>query len=192
MSKEQKFTFEEVFQQNKNRIHYYVHRLGIHDPHNEYYTEGLHAMWLAYKKYEPNKGPMSTYFNYTIRQRLIDKIRRDEIKELREEQAAEAEEVMKSDGNWNPQQEVPIIKPEGIDLKDWTFWKNVKSILTDKQWKWVDYFIIQGYSQLEIAEKENTTVEAVKQWRKGAIKKLRSVWDEENEIFLLINKEEKE
>ncbi|WP_234402366.1 sigma factor [Oceanobacillus damuensis] len=33
-------------------------------------------MWAAYKKYQPDKGPLATYFNYTIRNRLIDLLRK--------------------------------------------------------------------------------------------------------------------
>ncbi|WP_407939235.1 sigma factor [Oceanobacillus salinisoli] len=34
----------------------------------------MYAMWTAYQKYEPDKGTLTTYFNYTIRNRLIDLI----------------------------------------------------------------------------------------------------------------------
>lgn len=64
-------TFEEIYEQNKRRIHYQIHRLNIQSPYEEFFQEGLCAMWHAYEKYNPDKGPMSTYFNYTIRNRLV-------------------------------------------------------------------------------------------------------------------------
>src|SRR5699024_8829069 len=42
----------------------------------EYFQEGLVALWKAYETYQPDQGPMSTYFNYQIRNRLIDLIRK--------------------------------------------------------------------------------------------------------------------
>jgi len=71
------FTFDEILKQNERRIHYYIHKLNIRDPHQEFYQEGLVAMWNAYEKYEPDKGQLSTYFNYSIRNRLIDLIRKE-------------------------------------------------------------------------------------------------------------------
>ncbi|QKY70206.1 sigma-70 family RNA polymerase sigma factor [Lentibacillus sp. CBA3610] len=70
-------TFEEIFNQNERRIYYYIHRLNIQDPHQEFYQEGLVAMWNAYEKYRPEKGPMATYFNYIIRNRMIDLMRKE-------------------------------------------------------------------------------------------------------------------
>ncbi|MGG4181292.1 sigma-70 family RNA polymerase sigma factor [Virgibacillus pantothenticus] len=69
-------TFEEIVKQNERRIYYQLHKLNIRDPHQEFYQEGLVAMWNAYETYQPDKGPMATYFNYTIRNRLIDLIRK--------------------------------------------------------------------------------------------------------------------
>ncbi|MFD2046604.1 hypothetical protein ACFSTA_20295 [Ornithinibacillus salinisoli] len=48
-----KCTYEEIFKQNENRIHYHIHKLR-RDPYNEFYVEGLYAMWLAYKNYQPD------------------------------------------------------------------------------------------------------------------------------------------
>src|SRR5699024_239813 len=52
--------------------HYYIHRLRVNDTHQEFFQEGLVAMWHAYEKYQPDKRALSTYFNYTIRHWLID------------------------------------------------------------------------------------------------------------------------
>lgn len=47
------FTFEEIFEQNKRRIHYHIHKLRIDDQHHEFYQEGLYVMWNAYQAYQP-------------------------------------------------------------------------------------------------------------------------------------------
>ncbi|WP_373893834.1 sigma-70 family RNA polymerase sigma factor [Virgibacillus sp. CBA3643] len=70
-------TFEEIYQQNKRRIYYLIHSMNLHDPHQEYFQEGFCAMWNAYKQYDPDKGLMATYFNFMIRNRLIDLLRKE-------------------------------------------------------------------------------------------------------------------
>ncbi|WP_234028515.1 hypothetical protein [Lentibacillus sp. Marseille-P4043] len=47
MDKKKSFEFEEIFEQNKRRIHYHIHKLNIRDPHREYFQEGLCALWNA-------------------------------------------------------------------------------------------------------------------------------------------------
>src|SRR5699024_6603210 len=82
MEEKTKKTIEEIAKQQERRVHYHIHRLSLRDPHEEFLQEGLVAMWNAYEKHEPDKGPLATYFNYTIRNRLIDLIR----KKAREQQ----------------------------------------------------------------------------------------------------------
>lgn len=174
MTNNEKFTFEEIYNQNKNRIHYQLHKLGIQDPHNEFYTEGLYAMWMAHKKYEPNKGPMATYFNYQIRYRLIDKLRKQASDITNEEKATEEQKNTLDDGNRFGLMKFPVVDKEGITVDDHTFWKRVRACLSDNQWKWVSFYIIHGMSQKEIAEHENVSIEAVKSWAKEARRKLRA------------------
>lgn len=168
------FTFEEIFKQNENRIHYHIHKLQIRDPHNEFYVEGLYAMWLAYKRYQPDKGPLATYFNFMIRNRMIDLIR-NKTKEQRDMDAyLQKESIEKQDGNHSSTSSVPLITPEDIEIVDEAMWNEVKEQLSPKQWKWIDYYIIQGLSQREIAEIEGVSIEAVKSWAREAKKKLRA------------------
>ncbi|WP_085994138.1 sigma-70 family RNA polymerase sigma factor [Oceanobacillus senegalensis] len=177
MENKQSFTFEEIFKQNENRIHYFIQKLGIRDPNREFYTEGLYAMWMAYKKYNPDKGPLSTYFNYSIRNHLIDTLR----KETRVQQKNEAfvqEEIAKVyQGNRYGNSKLPIIQSSEIEVEDPEYWKQVFNRLTNKQAKWVYYHIILEMPLKEIAEREGASVEAVKDWGKQARKKLRG-WAE--------------
>ncbi|WP_174615161.1 hypothetical protein [Virgibacillus ihumii] len=71
------FTFEEFFKQNRDRIRYHIRDLHIQDPHNTFFVEGLYTMWLAYKRYRPDEGPMATYFNTAIRNRLLELHKRE-------------------------------------------------------------------------------------------------------------------
>lgn len=167
------FTFEEIFRQNENRIHYQLHKLGIHDPHNEYYTEGLYGLWQAYKKYKPDKGPMATYFNYMIRYRLLDKIRYGETDSTKQENVTQEEKLNLDHGNHYGVHKYPVVDAAGLNVDDGTFWRRIREVLTTNQWKWVSLYIVHGMSQNEIAAHEQVSVEAVKSWAKQARKKLR-------------------
>lgn len=169
------FTFEEIVEQNERRIHYHLHKLNIRDPHKEFYQEGLIAMWSAYKNYQPDKGPLATYFNYIIRNRLIDLIRKDSRRLAREELASSEEEAVFETEIYHKGS-----SPEAAESAyDEALWQRVSSLLTEKQWKWVRYYILEERSQKEIAEIEGVSVEAVKGWAKEAKRKLRKVGAEE-------------
>lgn len=173
---QESFTFTDIFSQNKKRIHYYIHRLHIRDPHDDYYQAGLTALWNAYESYNPNKGPMGTYFNFMIRNRLIDKIRANErsmghIAETVKNSKAELTSGNRlcTDSSITPLPEVE--KPIDIE-QNAAFWHDVKAQLTEKQWAWIHLFVIEEWSQQEIADHYNTTVSAVKGWGRLAREKL--------------------
>lgn len=161
------YTFEDIYQQNERRIHYQIHKLNLHDPHQEYFQEGLCAMWNAYETYNPDKGPLATYLNYTIRNRLIDLLR---------QQNRYTEKVQ----TYIQKNTTEITAPQSSDLDNHTFldnpsfWKQVQSQLTINQWKWLYYAVIEGMSLKDLAAQENTSVDAVKGWTKQARKKLRN------------------
>ncbi len=72
----QKVSFEKIFEQNESRMYYHLQCLYIYDPHQEFFMEGLYSMWIAYKKYQPDKGQLSTYFNYHIKNHIIETLRK--------------------------------------------------------------------------------------------------------------------
>ncbi|HLS09538.1 sigma-70 family RNA polymerase sigma factor [Lentibacillus sp.] len=173
---DKKLTFEEIFEQNERRIYYQIHKMHIDDPHQEFFQEGLVALWNAYETYQPDKGAMATYFNYTIRNRLIDRMRRDTRQNEIHQQSAHDQRTRHTDGNYHRGADGsrPIAANQHLPLNDSDLWKELQSQLTDKQWKWVYYAIIQDMSYKAIAEQENTTVDAVKSWGKQVKKKLKN------------------
>ncbi|UJL45782.1 sigma-70 family RNA polymerase sigma factor [Virgibacillus sp. NKC19-16] len=170
-------TFEEIFKQNERRIHYQIHKLNIRDPHQEFYTEGLVAMWNAYEKYQPDKGPMATYFNYTIRNRMIDLMRKQNREQDNGASYKQEHKTQIDDGNYyrSGAFSYPMMKvaETGAALYDAEFWQDVRGQLTENQWKWVRYFVIEDMPVKEIAEQEGVSVEAVKSWGKEVRRKLR-------------------
>ncbi|MBY7142600.1 sigma-70 family RNA polymerase sigma factor [Virgibacillus sp. NKC19-3] len=175
-------TFEEIFKQNERRIHYHIHKLNIRDTHQEFYTEGLVAMWNAYEKYQPDKGPMATYFNYTIRNRMIDLMRKQNKQQENVKHYLQAKKTQVDDGNYyrNGGATYPVMKVAESDrtLYDAEFWQEIRGRLTENQWKWVKYYIIETMPVKQIAEQEDVSVEAVKSWGKEARRKLRRDLDE--------------
>lgn len=153
----QKFTFEEIYNQNKQRIHYHIYQLNIQDPHKEFYLEGLTALWHAYKTYNPDKGPMATYFNCIIRYRLIDRIRKQNLEQSRMKKCLAEYRSISAEADHSSKTPLKALLDNNPTLCN-----QIKSHLTEKQWKWLSYAIILDMSYKEIAEKENTTVDAVK------------------------------
>ena len=86
------------------------------------------------------------------------------------------------DGNYirNSHTSYPLPKVTDILLDDPIPWRQLKSRLTEKQWKWVYYYILGDMSVRDIAIQENTTVEAVKGWGKQVRKKLKRMQEDDS------------
>lgn len=165
--------FEEIVAQNRNRIHYHIHRLNIYDPHQEFYQEGLFAMWKAYQKYEPDRGPLATYFNYTIRHRLIDLLRQKNREKHKDALLFGSSLEKMSLTCSHSKIESVLIESFESKLDIMKLDPYLRILLTDKQWTWLKYYIFENMPIREIAAQEGVTVEAVKSWGKEAKKKLR-------------------
>lgn len=172
----QHIPFEEIFKKHEARIHYHIHKLGIHDTNREFYMEGLYALWIAYKNYRPEKGSMDTYFNYMIRFRLIDLIRKKTRQKEKEELYAEQQMIHETSGNRHGDSKKPIVDAYGIELVDSAFWEKLRSRLTNRQWTWVYHHIILEKPLKEIAEEQGVSYETVKGWGKEARKRIREMY----------------
>lgn len=172
--------FEMFFKANERRIHYQIHRLGIHGEwYEEFYTEGIVALWNAYREYDKTKGDIGTFLNYRIRYRLIDHIRKRKREEEHAEAVIEKQKVEMTNGTRTRHSETPLPDIENIPIKEGSithspFWQTIRKQLTDNQWKWVKYFIIADLSIQEIMEIENVTQDAVKGWGRAVRRKLRN------------------
>lgn len=153
-------SYEEVVAQYENMIYHVIHRLGIRDPHHEFYHEGLLALWEASEKYDEKKGEFPPFAYFIIRSRIIDYMRK---KRRSLEQEALTEEF-------------PVIGTEQTEIEEFDphFWRTVRNQLTDKQWIYIKGHIVEGKSLAEIATDHDTTVDAVKNWGRLAKKKLRN------------------
>lgn len=176
-------SFEHIYHQHKNRIYYYLHTLQIpYQLHDEFYAEGMYAMWLAYKRYDESKGKLSTYLNYRIRFTMIDLIRKKEREKETTEKMMKEKVINLHNGTRNRNNNQLLIPYNLPHIHDETLWLDIKKQLTARQWKWVYYFIVLDWPLRKIAEQENVTVDTVKGWAKMTRQKLRRNSDLKNRL----------
>lgn len=167
--------FEVFFKANERRIHFQIQKLGIHGSwYSEFYTEGIFALWQAYRNFDPTLGKLGTYLNYRIRYRLIDLIRKKEREQARDQAYQAQQKIDHTDGNYRRHENQSLVPLPTLKVKDTSIWHDIRSQLTENQWKWVKYFIIADLTIKEIMEIENVTANAVKGWGREVRKKLRN------------------
>src|SRR5690606_13736793 len=124
------------------------------------------------------KGPMSTYFNYTIRNRLLDMIRKEENERKKTMRIAEESRMKWDSGNRNVSLNRPIVSgyDEELEMKELLreLLDKLPTFLTQNELKWVQGFCIEGLSVKELAEREGVTENAVKSWGRQTRIKLRN------------------
>ena len=165
--------FEDFFQGNERRIHFQIHRLRIpHNLYDEFYTEGIVALWQAYQDVDQAKGNIGTFLNYRIRYRLIDLIRKKQRETELDEKFFQHRVTEMTDGTRHRDSNTPLLNTPNLPVTDDTLWQHIQEQLTANQWKWIRYFIIADLSLKEIMEIENVSADAVKGWGRAARKKL--------------------
>lgn len=154
---------------------FYIHNLHIKDPHQEFYQEGLEALWNAYLSYHSDKGNMSTYFNYSIKNRMIDLLRKKSIDQKYEKSYQWEIDTQRGAGNRIRRNgnEVPVVGNADMLLIHSTLFELVEERLSANQYKWVNYFILEDMSVKAIAEQEGVSENAVKSWGREARRKLK-------------------
>lgn len=172
--------FELFFRQHENRIHFQIHRLGISPGwYDDFYSEGIVALWDAFREFDEARGNLGTFINYKVRFRLIDLLRRKLRRQEVIEEAIEQTRVSLESGNRHRASGRALVDASGIVLEDDTFWREVRRRLTERQWLWVKYFIIADLSVKEIMELEGVSADAVKGWGREVRRKLRDepLWE---------------
>lgn len=168
-------TFDIFLKLHERRIHFQIHRLGVHSNwYDEFYTEGIVALWKAYQTYEEKKGAIGTYINFRIRYALIDHIRKKKRQEKLDEDIRWHGLTELTNGTRDRNTDIEIPDIPNIPIHDTSFWESIKGHLTSNQWKWVEYFIIADLTIQEIMEIENVSADAVKGWGRSVRKKLKT------------------
>ncbi|UJL45785.1 hypothetical protein KFZ58_15560 [Virgibacillus sp. NKC19-16] len=108
----EKMTFDEIYAQNERRMYYQIYKMNISNPQQEFYPHGLVAMWKAYEKYQPDKGPLATYFTYTIQSRIINQCFKQTREKEKQEIYLQEKEMNDSNYQQNDTAIYSTIKPE--------------------------------------------------------------------------------
>jgi RNA polymerase sigma factor (sigma-70 family) len=153
-------SFEQLAEQYKPMIHKIINSLHIYRNQDEFYQNGLIALWEASTRFDPSKGNFTNYAYTYIRGSLLKQL----DKEFRYQQRS----ICQKEEFWENTGEYHIDNPLEVDIL-----QSYCESMTPNQQKWVFYTIMGDLSVKEIAERENVSVSAVKLWRKGAREKVK-------------------
>ncbi|MEH6995635.1 sigma-70 family RNA polymerase sigma factor [Neobacillus drentensis] len=154
-------SFDDLVIQYKPMIQKIMHSLHIYKNQQEFYQTGLIALWEASQTFDERKGTFSNYAYTSIKGKMLSEMTQN-----------------------NHYKEKNILPPkedfwERIEGQDSSLFLEKETIqtycegLTEKEATWVMESYINQLSIKEIAESENVTVSAVKQWKLGALRKLK-------------------
>lgn len=152
-------------------IHKIINSLHIFRNQDEFYQNGLIALWEASNRFDPSKGSFTNYAYTYIKGSLLKQLN----KEVKDQQRS----IFPSEEFWENTGEYHL-----DNLLEAEILQSYCETMTPNQRKWVVYAFVQDLSVKEIAERENVSVSAVKLWRKGAREKAGAV-------FCLFNKNDK-
>ncbi|RSD27008.1 sigma-70 family RNA polymerase sigma factor [Mesobacillus subterraneus] len=152
--------FDQLAKLYEPMIHKIIRTLHIYKNQKEYFHTGLVALWEAAEGFNPVKGEFSSYAYSYIKGQILNEMSRNNKRE--ERSFSPKEEYWESLVEENPDSPLEI-----------EFLLSYCETLTEKETKWVIYTCVDFLSIKEIAEREHVSMSAVKQWRKGAKKKLR-------------------
>lgn len=152
--------FEDYKIQHEAMIHKILNSFHIHRDRDEFFQLGLIGLWEALLNYDPTKGKFISYAYLYVRGAILT--------ELKKRGRHSAASVYPEEAFWEmmsaPAQETIMEKEEILSYC---------GQLTNNQKKWVLYACLVDLSVKEIAEIEGVSESAVKQWKKGALGKLR-------------------
>lgn len=153
-------SFEQLSKQYEPMIHKIIRSLHIYKNKENYFHIGLIGLWEAKEAFNPEKGEFTNYAYTFIKGQILNEMNRNNRSEERS--------VYPKEEYWETVEETNAVQPLEIE-----FLLSYCQVLTEKETKWVIYTCVDFLSVREIAEKENVSVSAVKQWRNGAKKKLK-------------------
>lgn len=153
--------FNEVVQHYHKMIYHIIHSLCIYKQLDHYYSIGLQALWEAQQNFQKEKGAFSTFAYATIRGRLLTELQ----KEKRQEETFRY-------GSSHLVESSTDLGYTDLYLQEEILLSYCQS-LTKNQQRWVVNTFLYDYSLTDIAHKYSVTKDAVKSWRRDALKKLR-------------------
>jgi RNA polymerase sigma factor (sigma-70 family) len=152
-------SFDELVVQYQPMIHKIIQSLHIYRNQDEFYQTGLIALWEASQAYNEGKGRFSNYAYSYMKGKMLTQMNLDN--------QYLGKHVLSKKEVWEN-----IEDQESLYLEKETF-QTYCDGLTEKEATWVIAFSIEHLTIKEIAEREKVSLSAVKQWRSGAIRKLK-------------------
>ena len=153
-------SFEQLAIQYEPMIHKIIQSLHIYKNQEQFYQTGLISLWEASKSFDKRKGKFCNYAYTCIKGKILLEMSCDN--KLQDNTIYPKEEY------WDTIEDLDSDRPLEVELL-----LSYCQDLTRKETKWVVSTFIDGLTIKEIAENENVTLSAVKQWRSGALRKLR-------------------
>ncbi|MCP8617536.1 sigma-70 family RNA polymerase sigma factor [Salirhabdus salicampi] len=163
--------FHEVLKENEKMIYHVIKRYGIRDLEGEFYQEGAIALWKAYEQFDPSKGKFSSFAYFRIQKALIDYIRKQRRYVKVEDTYKES---MKADLNH--------VTTTMVDFFDPYLLAQIEELLTENQRTWFRLYVLEDLSVKEIAQKEQVTENAVKNWGRLARQKIRKLLEQKEYV----------
>ncbi|CAH2716791.1 RNA polymerase sigma factor FliA [Neobacillus rhizosphaerae] len=151
--------FEQLATQYEPMIHKIIHSLNIYHNQEEFYQTGLIGLWEASNRFNAEKGKFSNYAYSYIKGKILT--------ELSTATKQKDKSIYPKEEYWDTIEDQGSHQPLEIELL-----LSYCQGLTEKETKWVLASCLQFLSIREIAEQEQVSISAVKQWRNGARKKL--------------------
>jgi RNA polymerase sigma factor (sigma-70 family) len=153
-------SFDQLVVQYQPMIHKIIQSLHIYKNKDEFYQTGLIALWEATQAFDERKGNFPNYaYTYMKGKMLLQMNQHNHYNE---------KHIYQQQGIFD--------EMDGIEPLHFLEKETIHSYcegLTEKEAKWVIAMSLDHLSIKEIAERENVSVSAVKQWRAGALRKLR-------------------
>ncbi|WLR43152.1 sigma-70 family RNA polymerase sigma factor [Bacillus carboniphilus] len=152
--------FDKVYDLNFPLVLSIVNELNIYKNREDYIQIGYIALWKAYNRFDERKGKFSSFAYKTIKGELLNELTRQNKMQVECSQQTVVNEVTMYDTYM-------------VELENYLC--SVKPLLTENQYLWLHFYVLEGKGPKDIAKLLNTTEAAVKSWRKRALMKLRTL-----------------
>jgi RNA polymerase sigma factor (sigma-70 family) len=153
-------SFDELVVQYQPMIYKIIQSLHIYRNQDEFYQTGLIGLWGATQSFNEDKGSFSNYAYTYIKGKMLT--------QMTQNNQHQEKQVLPEKEFWEcieDQESALFLERENI----LTYCEG----LTGKEAKWVIASFIEQLTNKEIAERENVSLSAVKQWKSGALRKMK-------------------
>ncbi|OIJ14248.1 hypothetical protein BKP35_07035 [Anaerobacillus arseniciselenatis] len=152
-------SFDEIAKNYEPLIKKQLKLLNIYKDHEEYFQEGLIALWEAYKRFDPEKGKFSSFAIITVRGRLLSLLNK-------EKKFQDHHTLGESNNPHLVDQSVKV--PLELEVVN-----SYLEGLSNREKLWIQEAILNEKKLSEIAKDHGVSTNTVKSWKKNVVKKLR-------------------